>query len=46
MSEEREAAFEAWWNANETWPVSAKNLALLAWQAARQSAGATGQEPS
>lgn len=25
------AAFEAWWNANETWPVAAKNLALLAW---------------
>lgn len=25
------AAFEAWWNANETWPVAAKNLAFLAW---------------
>lgn len=28
---DEKAAFEAWWNANETWPVAAKNLAFLAW---------------
>lgn len=28
---DEQAAFESWWNANETWPVAAKNLALLAW---------------
>lgn len=34
--DEREM-FEAWWNANETWPVKVENIAFLAWQAARRT---------
>lgn len=34
--DEREM-FEAWWHANETWPVKVENIAFLAWQAARRT---------
>ena len=34
--DEREM-FEAWWHANETWPVKVENIAFLAWQAGRRT---------